>query len=972
MNKTITKTCLFIAFLFISAVGLAQITIKGNVTDSETGNPVDFASVGLVGTVYGTETKDGGKFEFTAPVGNYNLSVSFVGYATFTTPITASSDNQIINISLVPDVTSLEEVSILGSRRGEARTSTESAVPIDIISSAEIARTGYTQTVEILENLVPSFNAPKPSLSDGTDHVRPASLRGLGPDQTLVLINGKRRHTSAMLNVNGTFGRGSTGVDLNAIPPSAIKRIEVLRDGASAQYGSDALAGVINIVLKDNIGFDAGFTTGMNLTSYERGYNETEGLAPIEDLADFKARNINGGQSGIYDKNWYKTKEKAFIADGVRYIASLGYGFNLGSKASLYISAQARIQGKANRAGYDPRYNYFLDSAGVKQSQSEKEGFIQSSEENEFNRLNHWYGQSKTNDFSGFLNGTVKAGKSEFYYFGGANFRKSTGPCYYRRALDDRNVRKIYPNGFLPQISPTVLDLSFAAGNKGKIGKWNYDISSAIGYNDFNFRLINTLNAALGDSEKQKKEMDSGHLIFSQSTTNLDFSHGINIGLASPLSVAFGAEFRMEKYKIKAGEPTSYFPDPADETQVNAKVLDGPNKGKDAATGCQCLPGFSPKSTINGSRSNVGLYVDLETDVVKQFTIGVAGRFENYSDFGQTLTGKFSTRYEFAEGVALRGAISSGFRAPSLAQIYYTSVTTNAVNNVLTEVGQFPVGSEIAQALGAKSLKPEKSVNFSLGLAVDQGKFKFTFDYYRIAIGDRVVLGENFQPYDSLDASGKVVKNKEGNVIKSLLLRKFLKSRGVDADGGRYFTNSLNTVTHGVDIVASYYLDLSAKSKLKFSFSANLNRTLVINKDQLGIPELLKQYSNTPILERFNVSRLEEQTPKSKYNLGFDYSIGKFEAELRFVRYGSYTVVSESDAMYDQTFSPNIVTNLELKYNILQSLSLAIGSNNIFDVYPDKVYKGDSFNGVFPFSQSTPFSFLGRYTYLRMNFSLAK
>jgi iron complex outermembrane receptor protein len=567
-------------------------------------------------------------------------------------------------------------------------------VPVDVLTPAEIRATGQVETSQIIQLLAPSFNFPRPTIADGTDHVRPSTLRGLGPDQVLVLINGKRRHTSALVNVNGTIGRGSTGVDLNAIPASAIERIEILRDGAAAQYGSDAIAGVINIILKSDESTDLEYQSGQNYTKLKRlpGDNKlTDG--------DVNAVSANAGM---------------LMRDG---------GF-------LHVTGQYENRGSTNRALPDPRPQYFP-------------GDPRNTDPAFLNHVDFRQGDSHVNDAGGFFNAALPAFQNgaQVYAFGGVGRRNGQGAGNWRIAANNNTVRAIYPDGFLPLINSKIDDYSGTVGVKGDILGWGYDLSGVYGHNQFRFDITNSVNPTLGTASPTS--FYSGSLKFGEATGNLDFVRAFPVSMfAAPLNVAIGAEARRDSYGIIAGEPDSY-------RDGGVKVLDGPNAGAQPTPGAQVFPGFQPGDAGDHSRTNYAAYVDFEASPLSKLLVGLAGRTEHYSDFGSATIGKVSGRLELAPGYAIRGAFNSGFRAPSLGQEFFSSTATNFINinNVLTavEVRTLPVSSGPAKALGAQPLKAEKSQNSSLGVALQPlPALSLTADYYHIVIDHRIVLSGNF------------------------------------------------------------------------------------------------------------------------------------------------------------------------------------------------------------------------------------
>jgi len=914
--KIPVASALFVILLFsIFAVSLhAQTngTVQGTVYDSDN-NPLPGANVIIQGTQTGTSTDGDGRYDLSVQAGTYVLEVSFLGFRTAEEPVTVQAGEIItIDITLQSSILGTDEVVVLGSRR-EGRTITESTVPVDVISSQEVQASGFTQTTQIIRSLVPSFNSPESSITDGTDHVRPATLRGLGPDQTLVLVNGKRRHTSAILHVNGSVGRGSTGVDLNAIPANMIERIEILRDGAAAQYGSDAIAGVINIILKDRKGLDASVSYGQHVSNEERGYAPNQALP------------AGGSTASFQDSPYYEGVEDVWRLDGKTTNLHVGYGFDLPNNGKLYVAGQYRDRGRTNRSGLDPRPNYFPLDNGDPDPREET-----------FDRNNHRYGQGELVDISGFFNGEMEISEnSRFYAFGGASFREGETGGFFRRARDNRTLRAYYPDGFLPLISTEIYDGSIGGGVKGRTGSWNYDLSQTYGHNSIRYGVKNTVNTSMGVGSPTR--FHAGTLSFDQATTNFDMVRTADIGTAEDLSIAMGAEFRYELYRLIRGDAESF-------ADGGVPIQDGPNAGNPAATGSQVFPGFSPANEQNEARYSGALYIDLETNVTTPWTVGVAGRLESYSDFGNEATGKVSTRYEVFDGFAFRGAASTGFRAPSLAQSYFSSIATVFIDGVPFEVGTFPVSSPVAQALGAEELEAETSVNLSGGFTFERGNFSLTLDAYQIDIEDRIVFTENFT----------------GGGIPD-----FLQDQGINATGGRFFTNAVDTETQGVDVIARYGVNLRPGSQLRFTAGFNYNETEITNKDEIQTPENLEDLTDTPLFDRVEIGRFEVGQPSSNLNLMANYTTGPWGLMLRGVRYGEIEV-RRSDPEEDQVYDALFTTDIELGYNFSENVRITAGANNLFDQYPDKTFQGNSFNGIFQYSGFSPSGFGGRYLYSRI------
>ncbi len=890
--------------------------IKGKITDAESGEALIGANVIIVGKHTGTATDSKGNFSISLAAGSYQVEASYIGYKPSTENVTIEAGKTVSqNFELKTDILGTDAVVVLGTYTTN-RTVVNSTVPIDVITAKDIDNAGYTETRQMLKMLIPSFNAPENTITDGSDEVRPATLRGLDPDHVLVLINGKRRYTSALVHVNGSIGRGAVGVDLNAIPASAIERIEVLRDGASAQYGSDAIAGVINIILKDKRGLDADASIGGFSTTEPRGYSKSE--------AD-----LSGQSTSSY--TWDNGVNNVKINDGFSKAFHIGYGFAVNKTGTIYLSGVYSKNNPTNRAGLDPRQQYFNLPNGQPDPR-----------EATFNRLNHHWGDAVSENVGGFINGKIPLGNNlHFYTFGGYTYRTGAAGGFYRRALDDRDVRAIYPNGFLPTISTKIYDGQIVAGLKGLLSGWNYDVSQSFGGNTFNFNVIHSLNTSMGAASPTL--FNAGSLKFYQATTNIDLVNQYDIGTSAPLTFAAGGEFRWENYKLVPGEPNSYI-------NGGVPILDGPDSGKPAPIGSQVFPGFAPKNAQNHSRTNIGLYVNLENNLTAQWTLSAAGRFENYSDFGTTISGKLATRYAFTKAFAIRGAISNGFRAPALAQEYFSSIATNFIGGVPFEVGTFPVNTPVAKALGAKNLKAEKSVNTSGGFTLSSDNLSLTVDGYIIAIKDRIVLTENFR--------GSGVQN-------------FLNNRGISATGGRYFTNAVSTRTQGVDVTAGYGVRLGKASTFKLTVAMNFNKTKITNKGDITTPSEIKAITTIPLLGRVAQGTIEDGQPTTSWNFMGNYSYNAWNLNVRVMRYGTFIIYqSDVSGNRDQTFSPVWTTDAEISYRFNKDISLAVGGNNLFDAYPDKVLKANSFNGIFQYTGYSPSGYNGRYIYTRVNFSM--
>lgn len=590
----------------------------------------------------------------------------------------------------------IDEVTVTGSRN-KKRTAIDTPVPVDVIDVKQISQaTGQVDVNQLLQFAAPSFNSNKQSGSDGADAVDPATLRGLGPDQTLVLLNGKRYHQSSLVNLFGTKGRGNSGTDMNTIPLDAIKRIEVLRDGASAQYGSDAIAGVINVILNDRKqGFEAKAFYGLNLF-----------------------RSPHGGNAIVSDKN----------LDGLTLDVSGNYGTKIG-----------RNGGFLNVTGEVVSKGYAIRNANPELYTAPRQRF----------------GDAKSNNYYIFYNAEIPvSAKTDLYSFGGFSYRNTDAYAWTRDAEADGNVPSIYPNGFNPIENTEIKDFTFNNGLKFKLANWDLDVFNAFGSNQFMYNINNTVNATLGANSKTS--FDAGGHSLLQNTTGFNASKPFDV--LEGLNIALGAEFRYEEFKIIKGEEQSYSAYDINGNIVTAStpqnlLVINPLSGNVRPAGSQGFPGYS--SAVDQGRNNFAAYLDTELDLTKNWMISAAGRFENYNDFGSTINGKFSTRYKITKGFAFRGSVSTGFRAPSLVQKFYGLNFTNFQGGQLVTIQLASNDSALAKAVGIPQLKQEKSVNGSAGFTFNSNKFTATVDGYYVKVKDRIVLTGNFDQSD--DKIGQIL-----------------------------------------------------------------------------------------------------------------------------------------------------------------------------------------------------------------------
>lgn len=907
MIKTLHKIVFIVFFLMISSQLFAQV-LKGKVTDSA-GLAIPGATLQVIGLKLGTSTDSNGKYAIKFPKnGAYKLRISFTGYQNTEAAVQIDSSSKTTNFVLMDTKTLLQNVVVIGSRSSVPRTNIESVVPVDLITTKDVKTFAQVDLTQILNYVAPSFSSNRQTVADGTDHIDPASLRGLGPDQVLVLVNGKRRHTTALVNINGTFGRGSVGTDLNSIPVAAIERIEVLRDGAAAQYGSDAIAGVINIVLKKITPY-----------SFSTSFGQSDSKALGRDFSDGRTFQAD------FSKGWAFNNDKGFINFAGQYIKrDYTNRGGLDTRPLLYSAAPAK-GALETEAAFETRY------AGLKAADDARAAA------NGLDRNNMRVGNSDSKNGGFFLNGQYNFTKSSNLYFA-AGYTHKTGNAagFFRLPTQTTQIDlTLFPNGFLPFIATKINDLSFSVGSKGKIGTWDYDISNTSGENNIKFNINNTLNASLplGTSPTS---FYAGELLFRQNTSNLDLNkkNEFNGGFITSLNTAFGGEFRIDNYQIKPGEELSYsFGQPS-------AGIPGRLVGTSfTAAGAQVFPGFKPGNAIDKSRNNVSAYADFEAEFGPRVLLEAAGRYEKYSDFGSNFSYKFTGKVKLFGDISLRGAYATGFRAPSLHQRYFNNESTQFVAGNPTQVLTVNNDNPIVSQFGVGSLKPEISRSGSLGLAGKIAKtFTFTIDAYNIDIKDRIVFSSQYARE----------RTSAGALIPTGVVNQILNTVDPNAqvNSVQFFTNAITTNTAGLDVVLTNKFYLGSKSNLLLSIAGNLNKTVVrsINGgDKIESDPILK----AKLFDRLERSRYESSVPKNKLNITANLTIDKLSFVARTVRFGEVTYLNAIDpnipsnnlpVQLDQTFIPKWVTDFSVSYAANKTLTLTIGANNIFDVYPDKLY----------------------------------
>jgi len=902
-------------------------TIRGRVADAA-GAPLPHAAITVAGTPLQVSSNDQGDYLLGGvPAGSQTVRVRVLGFVPQTAQVTVTAGQSVTqNFTLLAQPIGLSAIDVVIGSRARHAAAEELAVPVDVYDVQDITSQGTRETSQILQALSPSVNFPRQSVTDGTDIVRPFTLRGLSPDHTLVLVNGWRRHQTALVNTfaYGT-GAGSSGVDLNTIPASSIERVEVLRDGASAQYGSDAIAGVVNIVTREGA------------------------FAPFVSL--------DAGQHFSAD----------YPHDGRNVDVSGGWGLGLG-RGSLALFAEVLDRQPTNRAWADP-----YDDSGTGLTDSVNSLGQVVVKRNQVPQPNQHWGDGLERDVMTMANLRLplnEARTGEVYAFGGYSFRRGSGNGYRRYAGSDRNWSSIYPLGFLPEFHPDVTDYSLAGGYRGASGGWSIDIGGSFGHSDFEYNLRNTLNASLGPclvtacapgadgifgnaddpGIPNQTSFFAGRLRREEMAVGVNAARAVRLGMPAPVNVAVGASFRRETYQITRGELASYV-DGGDTTQ----------SGGEASAGSQVFPGFAPGDEADTSRTNFGAYADLETELRRGFLANLAGRFEHYSDFGSVVTGKLAFRYRPSPQLTLRAAGSTGFRAPGLSQISFSKVVTNVIAGSVVDIGVFPVGSAAARLLGSKDLRDETSVNLSAGFAYSpSANLSFTADWFRIQINHRILLGATFD---------------DDTTLAILARGGFTGIAGV-----QYFTNGLDTRTQGVDLTGNLRVP-AGTGTLALTGAVNYTRNAITRVDPL--PSVLANSAETGLLDVVTVLAIEKERPDWRATLTAQYSTARIQTLVRGSYFGGFA--SAQPGFCDrcrEAYGAKTLFDAEVGYRF-SLMNLAIGVRNILDTYPDQprsttlvdptdpsagtVAEYNNNFGTFPWAAASPFGYNGRYLYARVD-----
>ena len=965
---------LFILFIGLSNVAFTQ-EVSGKILDGETSQPLPGASVLIKGSTIGVLSDFDGNYTISANMGDI-LVFSYAGFDPQEIEVTTN----IINVTLAQGG-SLDTVVVVGSRN-PGRSAIDTAVAIDVINVADLANKSPQTTInEILNYVAPSFTSQTQTVSDGTDHIDPASLRGLGPDQVLVLINGKRRHNTALINVNGTVGAGSVGTDMNAIPTAAIKKIEVLRDGAAAQYGSDAIAGVINIVLKEATGkLDLTITSGAN---FSENSNQFEGGSdgekfkldanygvPLGDKGGFInfTGTLSTREPALRNKDYagnifrgYNGAERVFAANGGNVADMTLFDYQTAAQSLSYLDAGVLSQIAALDLNQQADIDAFRGLLDFDADEDELAARGLTREDFRFK-----VGTSKLREGQFFFNSSIPVSENaELYSFGGMSYRSGLASGFYRRPAqgDGRANTPAFPNGFLPSIGSDIVDKSLSVGIRGKVNdNWDVDFSNTYGENVFGYTVGNSSNGTLGTGTQ--RSFDAGTIGFSQNTTNLDAARFYD-DIFEGLNVAIGAEFKVENYFIEEGELNSYASydingDIVTASTPDALLVRNNFTGVVLGGGSQVFRGFDPNNATNKTRNSMAVYVDLEADFSEAFYVSFAGRYENFSDFGGTINGKLAARYKLTDDINIRSAINTGFRAPSLHQQFFSRTSTIFENNVPREQGTFTNDSRLADLLGINELKEETSTSFSLGFTgkIPDLNLTFSIDGYLINIDDRIVYSGNFGPGSNPE------------------IQAIFDAAG--ANSARFFVNAIDTKTKGLDVVISHNASLSEELKLTSDLAANFTETEV---DALNVPAAVAAAGQTgSFFDAQEEAFLTRAIPRTKASLSNNLAYKSWNFLLRNTFFGEVEDpddfagtprVDQHTVSADAVYGSKLVTDLTLTYEFTDNVNVTIGANNLFDVYPDENRSGGTSGDQFVYSRRTSqFGYSGRYLFARMNFKL--
>ncbi len=907
--------------------------VKGRIIDTNQ-EPVIGASVYVIAKETGAISDADGYFTVDVEIGD-ELRVSFIGYETQNVTIETLEPFQIV---LLQSIVSMDDVIILGSR-ATPRTQLETAVPVDVIGPQQIASSPQAELGQVLQFAAPSFHSTKQNIGHGTDHIDPVSLRGLGADQTLVLINGKRRHASSLMNVNGTVARGQVGTDLNAIPMSAVERIEVLRDGAAAQYGSDAIAGVINIILKKNINKGEIVVRSGFLAAPPEAPSFLEQFNPYSDNPDLAStRGSGGGETFQVSANYGLAigDEGGFINMNLNYLERNPFN-RMDDYTIELFSDDRRGDPIAEFAAFNQSNPAAIAAYNARWGAQFGNAIVAPLNDYTGRRVSNVGGSGTTNAGLTYNSEIPINSKSTFYSFGSFNYRLGSAVGFIRRPNQGTRQSGLWPLGFSPHLDSDIQDLSLAAGLRSEFNGWDVDLSNTYGSNSFEWTIFNTNNASQG--LESGTTFDAGGLKYSQNVINLDVSRSVDVGF--PLNVAFGSEFRLENFEQRAGQDESW------QNYGDTTAL-----GVLKESGSQVFPGYQRGNAINRNRFNTGVYLDLEADFTEKWLVGLAGRYEQYSDFGDNFSWKLSSRYRVTDNFTFRGAVSTGFRAPSLPQKFFSSFTLQFITLPSGEIDGVNIAhlnddSFVTRQFGIPNLKPETSTNVSLGFTTKLSPgLSLTVDAYSIDIKDRIGITGRFQGSND-PRFDEILTNAGLTQVQ-------------------FMTNAVDTETRGLDAVLNYLTTLG-QADLTLTAAANFTKT-EIPRDANGNPviktgDFLQGFSER-LFNREEVSRIEVAQPQSKIILGATYSYKKWRLNLTTTRFGEVQFIHPStnpranawaegaEQTLDQTFSPKTLTDIDINFTVSEALEFSVSGSNIFNIYPDRHSHSANYGGgMFAYSR---------------------
>lgn len=888
--------------LFLSDTVEEQVAaITGTVTGPD-GEALIGATVQIKGTSVGTVTDADGKYSINAPDEATTLVFSYTGYETTEVAIDGRT---VIDVSLSSGV-NLEGITVLGSR-GKPRTNVDRPVPIDVITTKELVATGQQDIGQSLHYTTPSFNAVKFGINDLAPLIDPASLRGLAPDQTLLLVNGKRRHKVSFFSLNHGVGKGQLGNDINAIPSAAIKRVEILRDGAAAQYGSDAIAGVMNMQLND------GNSGGAIRTYAGVGYS-TPKYDGLGSNADQEGDNIYGDDA---------------VTDGATFATSVNFGLPWGDDGFLNATTWFHHNEAYDRSGfYTHGAGWYPDNPDLSDAENEAAD-ARLREINGIDLDRAVLGAAENTNGGVFMNaGKALSDNWDYYMFGGLSQKEIIGGIFSRAAArTDRSALDLFPNGFNPETPSVLTDWQILSGAKGDLGSdWLLDFSMGYSGNNLDLYNRNTVNPSLGSASPT--QFYTGSLKVTQTLFNADLSRTFG-----NTSLAVGLESRFESFQQSQGQVESWVAGPL------------ATAGKDV--GSTGREGYSDRTDGEWNRNNTGIYAEVESDITESFLLGGAIRYENYSDFGGDFSYKVATRYKISDAFGIRGSVNRSFRAPSLAQLHYSNFAQIAFdddgNSVVTPF--LPIRDALVQeAFGITELQPETSFDIALGVTSQlNSNFSVTLDVYQITIDDRIIVSGGIPADD------------------------FSQFSGAGYDEINIFTNAVNTTTQGLDFVANYKKTFDENNRLNLTLGANFNKTEV---DDFNVPEVFKGRESDIIDDR-DIVFLTNGTPNRKIIFSASYQVGKFSALARFTNFGEVQDAREvnPDTDMPQVFASKTVTDFSITGHVNDQFSITLGANNLFDVYPDMLLSPNVRGEVIYSRRTNQFGTQGRFVNLSFNYN---